>query len=55
VQSIIKILKTEKLRTQDRSAAIVVLLKKCKILINGFRKRGKLEEVEKYEKIVNEY
>jgi hypothetical protein len=55
VQSIIKILKTEKLRTQDRSAAIVVLRKKCRILINGFRKRGKLEEVEKYEKIVNEY
>ena len=55
VQSIIKILKTEKLRPQDRSAAIVVLLKKCRIIINGFRKRGKLEEVVKYEKIVNEY
>ncbi len=55
VQSIIKILKTEKLSPEDRSAAIVVLRKKCKIIINGFRKRGKLQEVERYEKIANQH
>ncbi len=55
VQSIIKILKTEKLSPEDRSAAIVVLRKKCEILINGFHKRGKLQEVEKYEKIANQH
>ena len=55
VQSIVKILKTEKLCSEDRSAAIVVLRKKCKILINGFHKRGKLHELEKYEKIANHY
>ena len=55
VQSIIKILKTEKLSPEDRSAAIVVLRKKCEIIINGFRKRGKLQEVEKYEKIANQH
>ena len=55
IQSIIKILKTEKLSPEDRSAAIVVLRKKCGILVNGLRKRRKLKEVEKYEKIVNEY
>lgn len=55
VQSIIKILKTEKLRPEDRSAAIVVLRKKCEIIINGFRKRGKLQEVERYEKIANQH
>ena len=55
VQSIIKILKTEKLSPEDRSAAIVVLRKKCEILINGFRKRGKLQEIERYEKIANQH
>lgn len=55
VQSIIKILKTEKLSPEDRSAAIVVLRKKCEIIINGFRKRGKLQEVERYEKIANQH
>ena len=55
VQSIIKILKTEKLRPEDRSAAIVVLRKKCEIIINGFRKRGKLQEIERYEKIANQH
>jgi glycosyltransferase involved in cell wall biosynthesis len=55
VQSIIKILKTEKLRPEDRSAAIVVLQKKCEIIINGFRKRGKLQEIERYEKIANQH
>ena len=55
VQSIIKILKTEKLSPEDRSAAKVVLRKKCEIIINGFRKRGKLQEVERYEKIANQH
>jgi glycosyltransferase involved in cell wall biosynthesis len=55
VQSIIKILNTERLRPEDRSAAIMVLRKKCDILVNGFRKRGKLKEVEKYEIIANQY
>ena len=55
VQSIIKILKTEKLSPGDRSAAIVVLRKKCEIIINGFRKRGKLQEIERYEKIANQH
>ena len=55
VQSIRKILKTEKLSPEDRSAAIVVLRKKCEIIINGFRKRGKLQEIERYEKIATQH
>ena len=55
VQSIIKILNTEKISPENRSAAIAVLRKKCEILINGLRKRGKLKEVEKYEKLINKY
>ena len=53
VQSIRKILKTESLRPEDRLAAIQMLQKKCRILANGFRKRGNLKEVEKYEKIIH--
>ena len=53
VQSIRKILKTESLRPEDRLAAIQMLQRKCRILANGFRKRGNLKEVEKYEKIIH--
>ena len=55
VKSIIKILDTGKLGLKDRSTAIVVLQKKCAILVNGFHKRGKLKEAEMYEQIANQY
>ena len=54
VQSIQKILKTESLRPEDRTAAIRMLIEKCGILAKGFRKRGNLKEVEKYEKIIRQ-
>ena len=54
VQSIQKILKTESLRPEDRTAAIRILIEKCRILAKGFRKRGNLKEVEKYEKIIRQ-
>ena len=54
VQSIQKILKAEKLRLEDRTAAIRMLIEKCGILAKGFRKRGNLKEVEKYEKIIRQ-
>ena len=54
VQSIQKILKTESLRPEDRTAAIWMLIEKCGILAKGFRKRGNLKEVEKYEKIIRQ-
>ncbi|HIN48475.1 MAG TPA: glycosyltransferase, partial [Deltaproteobacteria bacterium] len=40
VQSIQKILNTESLRPEDRTAAIRMLIEKCGILAKGFRKRG---------------
>ena len=55
VQSILKVINTEKLRPEDRAAALVVLRNKCGILVNGFRKRGKSKEVEKYENIISQY
>ena len=55
VQSIIKILNMKILSPEERSAAIVVLRNKCGSLVSGFRKRGKLIEVEKYEIIANQY
>ena len=54
VQSIQKILKTESLRPEDRTAAMRMLIEKCGILAKGFRKRGNLKEVEKYEKIIRQ-
>ena len=54
VQSIQKILKTESLRPEDRTAAIRMLIEKCGILAKGFRKRGNLKEVQKYEKIIRQ-
>ena len=54
VQSIQKILNTESLRPEDRTAAIRMLIEKCGILAKGFRKRGNLKEVEKYEKIIRQ-
>ena len=55
VQSIIKILKTEKLQPEDQSAAIRMLQKKCRILIHGFNKRDNLREVRKYEKFIKHF
>ena len=54
VQSIQKILNTESLRPEDRTAAMRMLIEKCGILAKGFRKRGNLKEVEKYEKIIRQ-
>jgi len=55
VQSITKILTTERLRPEDQSAAIRMLQKKCRILIHGFNKRYNLREVQNYEKIIKHF
>ena len=52
VQSINKILKTEKLRPEDQSSAIQMLQKKCRILIDGFKKRNNNKEARNYENII---
>ena len=52
VQSIKKILANVPLRKEDEMATRRVLKKKCEILLNGFRKRGKTEEISYYESLI---
>ena len=51
VRSIKKILDDGELIPHDNLAAKYILKKKCLILANGFRKRGKLKESEYYENV----
>ena len=55
VRSLQKILNQENLRSKDRTAAIQMLKKKCKILEKGFQKRGNMKEVHLYQKIAEKY
>ena len=55
VQSLKKILANVPLRKEDEMATRRVLKKKCEILINGFRKRGKTEEISYYESLIKTY
>ena len=52
VQSLKKILANVPLRKEDEMATRRVLKKKCEILLNGFRKRGKTEEISYYESLI---
>ena len=55
VQSLLKILSQENLRSEDRTAAIRMLRKKCEILIKGFRNRGNMKEIRVYQNIAQKY
>ena len=55
VQALLKILQENGLTPEDRRATIQTLHEKCRILITGCLKRGKLEEANKYQKILEEY
>ena len=55
VQSLQKILSQENLRPEDRTAAILMLKKKCEILIKGFRNRGNMKEIRVYQNIAKKY
>ena len=52
VQSLKKILANVPLQKEDEMATRRVLKKKCEILLNGFRKRGKTEEISYYESLL---
>ena len=52
VQSLKKILANVPLRMEDEMATRGVLKNKCEILLNGFRKRGKTEEISYYESLI---
>ena len=55
VQSLQKILSQENLRSEDRTAVIRMLRKKCKILIKGFQNRGNMKEIRVYQNIAQKY
>ena len=52
VQSLKKILANVPLRKEDEMATRRILKNKCEILLNGFRKRGKIEEISNYESLI---
>ena len=55
VKGLIKILETGVLNLQMRNLTVEELHRKCHVLINGFRKRGKEVEAKKYEEIAARY
>ncbi len=55
VQSLQKIIRTVPLIPRDREAALAKLIEKCEILKQGFKKRGKLEEVAYYQQLIEEF
>ena len=55
VFAIQKLLTSENLAEENKSLAIATLVKKLEILINGARKRGNRERVQKYERLLMEY
>jgi len=55
VKALIKILETDALTPQMRELTVEELHRKCHILINGFRKRGKEGEAKEYEEIIGRY
>jgi glycosyltransferase involved in cell wall biosynthesis len=54
VQSLLKILFTETLDDRQKTLLRESVIKRCRILINGFEKRGKIEEALYYKKIINQ-
>ena len=55
VKALEKILLTQNLSDKDRMATIKMLAQKCDILINGFAKRNKNSEAERYQQIKQKY
>ncbi|MBF0289558.1 MAG: glycosyltransferase family 2 protein [SAR324 cluster bacterium] len=55
VRSLQNIIKTIPLSAEDRQAAIIKLIQKCLILIQGFQKRKKDTDVSYYQQIITEH
>ena len=55
VKSLQKVLSQENLRSEDRTAAIRMLRKKCEILIKGFQNRGNMKEIRVYRNIAKKF
>jgi len=55
IKAMVKMLDTDQLSAENRMATIRVLHKKCRILANGFLKRGNKEEENLYLSIIKKY
>ena len=55
IKALEKILLHDNLKKDDRKAAIDELRKKCTVVANGFFKRGKMEQGNKYRTIIKKY
>ena len=55
IQALIKIIAEDELQKDDRQAAVEILIKKLKILIQGAEKRGKQNEVCSYQQLLERY
>jgi hypothetical protein len=55
IQAILKILANPALRPKYREAAIKELIRKCRIVASGCRKRGRTAEAQAYERMARPY
>lgn len=55
IQALDKLLTSSTLNPTQRHDACQMLIKKCKVYLNGARKRNKLSEVATYEALINRY
>ena len=55
IEALNNILQQQHLRPRDRQAATDMLVKKCRIFINGAVRRGRTEHIEKYRNILAQY
>ena len=54
IQSIIKLLESDILSHDQREAVVAVLQNKCEIYASGCKKRGRLEEMAYYHRLVRQ-
>jgi hypothetical protein len=55
VHTLEKLLQENKLNEEQREWVVAMLLEKCKVLIIGFGKRGKVQEEGHYRNLVAKY
>ena len=55
IKALKKMLDEKNLPEEYQTATQKIFLEKCKILVNGCKKRGKTEEAEYYEDLLNSY
>ena len=55
IQALQKIVTGGTLNNENKQKAVAMLLKKCKVFQNGALKRGKMDDVQRYQKIIEQF